>query len=484
MDQHLISPDNPKPPRIVVGAGVKRRDTNDSITEDQKFETRVSRGDTQRGDRRDSDSDHAPDSPRQEFYDLPKDHHSGDIAMQQMDEPYSATSMFPGSSRGDYGFLGGTTFGDDSDKRSLLSAKKYDHRETRKFLFKTGFFRLAVTIFFCASIALSLKGFEGFKNPIVIGKNHVRVFNALMIGLSLALGLNLASSLKRYAVILRWSLLTRRYVSLEVFDLILGLETLTKVGKLMIISIPGIRKFKMLRNLPWFREARDDGTRLTWIVCLVWILVNIGAQTLVASLSLFWPVEVSSTPLLTYGTVKVSDLSMWQVDPIRSDRNVTAMERAWYYGNEASSYPIREASQSVTDMSSLPGPPSYRLGNGNYEYRFFHRNPDHEFAQYYLTSRKIESKATCTQINLNGETEPELDKDESKWYMMGKVSSSPMEVRFFFTDSPWRHRVRKNTPSIGSLSFSQPQSRGLRLYTRIVDHAVRISPYSNTPMRT
>lgn len=424
MEQHLLSPDSAKPSQGYFGAGVKRRDTNDSITEDQKFETRVSRGDTQRGERRDSDSNHAPDSPRQQLYDSPLDHNNGDIPMIQMDEPQFATSMFPGSSKGEYGFLGGTTFGDDSDKRSLLSAKKYDHRETRKFLFKTGFFRLGMTIFFCAAIALSLKGFEGFKKPKVIGKNHVRVFNALMIGLSLALGLNLASSLKRYAVILRWSLLTRRYVSLEVFDLILGLETLTKVGKLMIISIPGIRRFKMLRNLPWFREARDDGTKLTWIVCLVWILVNIGAQTLVASLSLFWPVEPSSTPLLTYGGVKVSDLSMWQVDPIRSDRNVTAMERAWYYGNEASSYPIREANESVTDMSSLPGPPSYRLGNGHYEYRFFHRNPDHEFAQYYLTSRKIESKATCTQLDLLGKTKPEADEDTNHWFMMGKVITS------------------------------------------------------------
>jgi hypothetical protein len=76
-----------------------------------------------------------------------------------------------------------------------------------------------------------------------------------MLGMSLGLGLNLASSLKRYAVILRWYLLARRYVSLEVFDLILGLETLTKVAKLMIISLPGIRKVKLLNKLPWFREA-------------------------------------------------------------------------------------------------------------------------------------------------------------------------------------------------------------------------------------
>lgn len=168
---------------------------------------------------------------------------------------------------GDYGFIpggGGSTF--DSDNRSLLSqAKRYDHHESRKFLFKTGLYRFSITFTFCALIALSLKAYEGWTDPFIISKNGVRIFNAIMLGLSLGLGLNLASSLKKYAVILRWSLLSKRYVSLETFDLILGLETLTKVGKLMIISLPGIRKVPMLRKLPWFREARDDGTRLTWV---------------------------------------------------------------------------------------------------------------------------------------------------------------------------------------------------------------------------
>lgn len=57
-----------------------------------------------------------------------------------------------------------------------------------------------------------------------------------MIGLSLCLGLNLLASLQNYAGILRWSLLSQRYVSLEVFDLMLGLERLSNVVKLMMIS--------------------------------------------------------------------------------------------------------------------------------------------------------------------------------------------------------------------------------------------------------
>jgi hypothetical protein len=192
-------------------------------------------------------------------------HDDGDIAMQHMDEPpYSGQIHSPTFSKKDYSYVSNSGYGStfDSDTRSLLSqAKRYDHHESRLFLLKTGAYRFLITLAFSIVIGITLKAYEGFKQPYIMPKAQVRIFNSLMLGLSLGLGLNLASSLKRYAVILRWYLLTRRYVSLEVFDLILGLETLTKVGKLLIISLPGIRRIKFLRRLPWFREARDDGTR-------------------------------------------------------------------------------------------------------------------------------------------------------------------------------------------------------------------------------
>ena len=225
--------------------------------------------------------------------------------MQQMDEPYSARTSSPIMGRGGYGLVDNPTY--DTDNRSLISvAKKYDHHESRKFVAKTGFARFFVTVLFCVLIGFSLKAYEGFSHPRILSQVENRFFNALMLGLSLGLGLNLASSLKRYAVILRWSILTKRYISLEVFDLILGVETLTKCGKLMIISLPGLRKIKFLSKLPWFREARDDGTRFTWIACAIWLIINIGAQVLVATLSLFWPVDPSDAiPLLTRGPARL-----------------------------------------------------------------------------------------------------------------------------------------------------------------------------------
>ncbi|KAF2733184.1 hypothetical protein EJ04DRAFT_439567 [Polyplosphaeria fusca] len=240
-----------------------------------------------------------------------------------------------------------------------------------------------------------------------------------MLGLSLGLGLNLASSLKRYAVILRWSILTKRYVSLEVFDLILGVETLTKVGKLMIISIPGLRKVRWLKNLPWFREARDDGSRKTWLLCLLWLFINIGAQVLVAALSLFWPVDPSeSMPLLTYGNVRVSDLTRWAVNPEGVTSNITALFQANMYGQEASEYPLLNVSDpKKPDLSTLSRNPIYR-GNGFYEYKFVNRNPLHPYTDVFITNRTVQARASCISLK----TPDNFYKpDEGGMYVLGTV---------------------------------------------------------------
>ncbi|KAF2869996.1 hypothetical protein BDV95DRAFT_497925 [Massariosphaeria phaeospora] len=336
-----------------------------------------------------------------------------------IEAPQSATTTSPTLTRnGDYGLVN-NKYPFDSDTRSLLStAKPYDYHESRKLLFRTGSYRLFVTLMSCFLIGITLKSYEGFKESIILSKIEIRIFNAIMIGLSLALGLNLASSLKRYAVALRWSLLTKRYVSLEVFDLILGLETLTNVAKLMVISLPGIRKVKMLRNLPWFREARDDGTKLTWIACLAWIVINVGAQILVASLSLFWPVDPSDAmPLLTYGNITVADLSTWKIDTPATANEGIPMEAAWSYGMEASVYPDEfELNDIQRDISSLPGTPIYK-GQGFYEYKFFNRNPDQQYKNYVVSKRSVRATASCKQLETRGET---VDVADEPLYIEGR----------------------------------------------------------------
>ena len=421
MDPALLSPDSAKSPQG-FGLSIARDGPEDKRRDGESYNDRGSR----------RDSEHSPSSPPG-FYDPPGRgiHVEADITTRHVDEaPFSATTTSPILKKfnGDYSPVDTFQY-DDSDNRSLLStAKVYDHHESRKFLFKTGFYRFFVTFMFSALIALTLKAFEGFGSPLIISNNQNRLFNAIMLGLSLGLGLNLASSLKRYAVLLRWSLLTKRYVSLEVFDLILGLETLTKVGKLMIISLPGVRKIKFLRSLPWFREARDDGTRLTWVVCLLWILVNIGAQILVASLSLFWPVDPSDAiPLLTPGNVTVANLLKWETDDANVQWNNSAMEAAWTYGTEASAYPVFQMNETKKDLSSLAGTPLYQ-GDGFYEYRFYNRNPDHQFTNYLVSSRSVRASATCTQLETKGEYVS--DPPSGPMYVEGKLPGSDEWIKY------------------------------------------------------
>ncbi|PVI08426.1 hypothetical protein DM02DRAFT_510253 [Periconia macrospinosa] len=227
-----------------------------------------------------------------------------------------------------------------------------------------------------------------------------------MLGLSLCLGLNFASSIKAYAVILRWYLLTRRYVSLEVFDLILGVETLTKVAKLMVISLPGIGprgRLRFLRRFPWFKEGRDDGTNLTWMACMLWLLVNVSAQILVATLSLFWPVEPSNTTaLMVYGNVTVANLTSWSNEPPGTGwwANQTEMDAAWTKGMESTIYQIHKRDDPQTDLSMHSGTPIYKLDEGGYSYKFYNRDPDRQFQNYAVSSRSIQARAFCKELHV------------------------------------------------------------------------------------
>jgi hypothetical protein len=148
-----------------------------------------------------------------------------------------------------------------------------------------GLLKLAVTMFFCTAICVALKSYEGWRSPVLLYTIDVRTFNALALGLSLCLGINLLSLLKHYASTLRWFSSSRRYVSLEVFDLVLNFNSLGKAARLMIISSPGFRKNKQLRKFRWFKDVRDDGTRWMWLACLLWIAINLSAQILVALIS-------------------------------------------------------------------------------------------------------------------------------------------------------------------------------------------------------
>ena len=104
------------------------------------------------------------------------------------------------------------------------------------------------------------------------------MFNAIITGLSIALGLNLNASLKSYARMMRWRLLMARYQPLEQFDLIMGCDKLSNVIALFFKS--------------WGSHVRFLPS-LTGLLCLLWIVINVGSTILVASLGLTYSLDPS-----------------------------------------------------------------------------------------------------------------------------------------------------------------------------------------------
>lgn len=335
-----------------------------------------------------------------------------------------------GDKSGSYMSLNGPLGKHDLDNQSLLSqhsphhhVKHFDHSEARKYLFKTGGYKLMITILFSALMCAALLAWEGVHEPVVLSKKDVRVFNSIMIGLSICLGLNLLGSLRNYTGILRWSLLSRRYISLEVFDLVLGLETLSNVVKLMVISLPLVRGRKYLRRFGWFKHARQDGTKWTWLACLIWLAINVASQVLVAVSSLFYPMGPSESPLLTYGNVTIADLTQWHaVVDTKSDATALNLEAAWMYGMEAIVYPDFAPNDTQKDLSGLAGTPLYKHED-SYEYRFFNRNPSHQYSDYILSSRSISATTKCEEI----EVADGVMEDEHGQYVDGRAPGKDFE---------------------------------------------------------
>ena len=332
--------------------------------------------------------------------------------------PLSSPDAFTrGDKSGSYMSLNGPLGKHAADNISLLShhshrahTKHFDHNQARRYLFKTGGYKLLVTIFFSALMCVTLKAWEGLGEPVVLSKKDIRIFNSLMIGLSLCLGLNLLASLQNYAGILRWSLLSRRYVSLEAFDLMLGLERLSNVVKLMVISLPLVRRQQYLRRFSWLKDMRQDDTKWTWLVCLLWLAVNVGSQVLVAVSSLFYPMDTSDFPLFTNGNVTVASLVQWAPGN-GTTGNATALEAAWMFGMEALVYPEFAPNNTQIDLSGLAGTPLYKLANGSYEYRFFNRNPTHQYSDYILSNRSVLATTECIEVPVNGNGTFSEDED-------------------------------------------------------------------------
>ncbi|KAF2760392.1 hypothetical protein EJ05DRAFT_508933 [Pseudovirgaria hyperparasitica] len=274
----------------------------------------------------------------------------------------------------------------------------YDYRRTRNQIFFKGFGELLLTLALCASIIGALFLYQGrdARDPKLLAKSDTRIFNALMIGLSLALGFNLASSLKSYANILRWSLLTRQWFSLEVFDLILGCAGQTKLMELVFVSWPWPR-VGMMGKYP---------SKRIWAMGLCWLTVNLSAQIAVAALSLFWPAEPSKDGiLLQRGNVSVANFDRWvagyrQNEPYIDFAEQGAAANDW--GRQAQDYKEMPYTgfENETDSSETV----YYKRDGSerfWEYRFDDRSVNN---MHRWTNRYIRASATCQEYEVLEQT--------------------------------------------------------------------------------
>lgn len=325
---------------------------------------------------------------------------------------------------------------DQGDEESLLGPNsRYKHKHIKHYeqmeswvgLVKAGTIKLVLTVFLGGALCLCLKAWEGFRSPIALSKHDVRIFNALTIAISICLGLNLLASLKRYAIILRWSILTMSWVSIEVFDLVLGIDELTNVIKLLILSVPSLRKRQWLTSTSRKWKSSKPGTNGWYaLVCSIWLLANIGSQVLVASLSLFWPMQPYKCPLTQYGDVAVADMSKWIESPDADTlKNTTSLDAAWKFGMDAQFWYTSRVDQSMTDLSQLPGTPMFE-GEDFWEYRFFYRNPSLLYSDYLESNRRIRTKASCLQLDINGTIE-EYPDETGGYYILAKL---PEQAKF------------------------------------------------------
>ena len=140
---------------------------------------------------------------------------------------------------------------------------KFDPNKQTFKIFQSQIPHLVLTLLLLGGYSATLLTCQA-KQPV--DRGYKRVFEAVSTGLILGLGLNFFEAFKDLAKVARWRILSSRFVELRKVVLILGAESLTKVFRLMTLSSP---------KSPEFR------------VSIIWLLVNLGAQVLVAVLPFF-----------------------------------------------------------------------------------------------------------------------------------------------------------------------------------------------------
>ncbi|RVX66497.1 hypothetical protein B0A52_09782 [Exophiala mesophila] len=177
------------------------------------------------------------------------------------------------------------------------TAREYNHRRQRRRLLRLTVGEWFNTLVLCSTYFGIL---YAYTRELTISVQQRRVFNSLTTANSLLLGVNLAASLRSYAKLMRWRMLAAVYRPLEMFDLVMGCDSLINVIKLL---------FKARSERSRFWPSR------TQVYCVLWLLTHLAVTVLVGIIGLNYNLETSTKyVLLTKGTVSILSLDALLTD--------------------------------------------------------------------------------------------------------------------------------------------------------------------------
>ncbi|KAG8525956.1 uncharacterized protein KY384_000718 [Bacidia gigantensis] len=258
--------------------------------------------------------------------------------------------------------------------------------------------RLAMTIILVVATVVALKAFQQHGN---ISHQAKIAFNTIMTVLTLALGLNFFDALKEMAKTLRWRILADHPFTVRETDLILGSDSLPRVGTLLLES---------------YKKP------LVFLCCLLWILLNITAQAGVAVISLTYSMDSGTNTTGTYtvdGKVQTPKLDCYSNGTTCPDSAETSMNRAHSYGVLSRDFdPRNQECTYANDGDILDGDQLCQYfekrDNTEFAYRFSDYNPaDNTTAYPYLTKRIIRaSQGICYLYDRDGGNIPVIDSPD------------------------------------------------------------------------
>ena len=264
----------------------------------------------------------------------------------------------------------------DYNQSATPTKLRFKYGTQRLRLLSQAFGQWLCTLVLCLAIFGQLYGYSTWHT---LTPQDKRVFNALISGLSIALGINLTSSLRSYAKALRWRILAGRYRSLSQFELLLGADRQSNVIRLIWSEFFNVRRKR--HYLPSW----------TQVFCILWLLLNLAVQILVAIIGLTYNLDQSSEYVLTQtGNVSVVDFSTLTNGPYES-----GLSQAWLWGTKW----IGSDIVTALDQGSNEPDEAESDNLGLSRYWFIDYNPD-DINENVQTGRYVDAQAYCQAFDV------------------------------------------------------------------------------------